>query len=686
MAHVPHPSACPLDCPDTCSLAITVEATTGALVGLEGDARNPLTDGAICGKVRRFGERFDGPARLDRPWIRKPGREGQKGRGSFPADFEPASWDAALARIAERLAAVRDKSAILPVSYGGSNGKLTEGLVDERLWRRLGAARLLRTLCAAPGGAAAAGLYGKMPGAALSDHVHAELILVWGHNPRVSGMHYVSILAEAEKRGAKLVVIDPRRTALAKRATLHLAPRPGTDLVLALGMLRELFARGYADHDFLAAHTRGHEALRAAAEPWDLDRVTAETGLARADIESLVELYHTASPAVIRLGWGVERNRSGASACAAILALPAVAGKFGPRGGGFTASMSRGIEFDLEPSIAAPETQTRAVNLSRLGAALLDDGSSGTGPRTEVAFVYDNNPVATVPDQNAVAFGFARADLFTVVFEQSATDTVDYADVVLPATTFLEHEELRVAYGANFVAHSQATLAPRGEARCNAAVFAELIRRLGLELPGDLTDPAELAAKILADSALSPAQRQSLAATGGAPTAFELEHGHAAIPFVDFFPRTPDQRIDLAPADMPGLYAYAPVPTTPAFPLALISPAHLRLTSSTFGETLDGEIPLVMHPDDMAARGLVDGARVRIFNERGEVLTHVTLDREPPRPGTVILPKGLWRRHTANGQTATALAPEHLSDFGDGACYNDARVEVEGLIAAQPHA
>lgn len=673
MTQIIKKSACPLDCPDACTLEVTVDAQSGALIKVEGDTRNPMTAGAICGKVRRSADRLQAKERLTQPWIRK---QLAKSRGSFPRDFEPATWDAALGLVAERLGSIAKTAggeAIVPVSYGGSNGNLTEGMVDERLWRRLGAARLERTLCAAPNGAAAAGLVGKMPGVDLNDHIHSDLIIVWGFNPRASGMHYVSILAEAQRRGAKLVVIDPRKTSIAKGADLHLAPRPGTDLVLALALVRELFANGWQDDAFLAAHTTGVDTLRAAAEPWFPEAAAAHTGLAAADIRALAKLYHEASPAVIRLGWGLERCRNGASATAAILALPAVCGKFGVRGGGFTASMSRSFVLDAEGAIAAAVPSTRSVNLSQLGRAL----SADAPVKTEAAFVYNCNPVAVVPDQAAVTAGFARADLFTVVFEQVATDTVDFADVVLPATHFLEHLDINVGYGAAFMTQASAAVEAPGGARTNPVVFAELLERLGLAQEGDIVEPSELAARLLADSDLSPGQREELASKGGTPPSFHLEKGAAPLPFVDHFPRTPDQKMHLAPASMPGLYQLRPEHEDERFPLALISPAHIRLTSSTFGESLTERVPLAMHPDDMRARGLEPGDRVRIHNALGEVVTTVDTDRDAPRPGTVVLPKGLWSRHTENGQTANVLIPDHLSDFGEGPCFNDARVEVE---------
>ena len=664
-------SACPLDCPDTCTLTVEVDDASERLLSVEGDERNPLTEGTICGKVRRLADRVHSPLRLATPWRRV---GGTKQAGSFPRDFEPCSWDAALETVATRFAAVRDEhggEAILPVSYGGSNGVLSEGLVDERLWRRIGASRLYRNICAKPSGAAFTGLYGGMPGADLRDHEFADLILVWGANPHASGMHYVAIVQRAQERGAKLVVIDPRTTALAKRADMHIAPKPGTDLVIALALLNELFANDWHDAEFMAEHTSGGEELRVMAEAWPIERAAQEAGVPASQLTELAALYAKTPLAMIRQGWGLERTRFGASACAAILALPAVAGKFGARGAGFTCSMGGAAALKLDDPIAAEPIATREVLLNQVGAALNEPG------RVFATFVYNCNPLVTLPDQAALERGFGRADLFTVVFEQVANDSVDYADIVLPATTFVEHEELRKGYGAGYITHAQAVLKPHGEARANAPVFAELIQRLQFGRAGDLESTATLAERIVQTSPLTDAQRASLSTTGGATSSHELQHGHTPLPFVDHLPRTSDQRVHLMPASMPGLYQYNP--PAEVLPLALISPAHIRMTTSMFGEALEGVQGLVMHPDDLAARGLEEGDRVRVFNALGEVHTLAITHREGPRHGTVCLPKGLWRKHTFNCQTSTALIPDHLSDFGRGACYNDSRVEVERL-------
>ena len=319
------PGLCPLDCPDACSLTYAVEE--GRVASVDGSLLNPVTGGFICAKVRRLPEALYGPERLLRPGI----RTGAKGEGRF----REVGWDEALDRVADRLRETRARAggeAILPLSYGGSNGLLSQDTVDARLFRRLGASRLARTVCAAPSGRALEGLYGKMPGVGYPDYVHARLIVVWGANPAVSGIHLMPYIQEAQKRGAKLAVIDPRRTRPAWKSDLHLAPQPGTDLPLALAVINLLFQRGQADLEFLRAHTVGWERLREIAAPWNVHYAANVCRITAPEIEALADLYAESAPAVIRCGWGPERNRNGGSATAAILALPAVAGKFGVRG------------------------------------------------------------------------------------------------------------------------------------------------------------------------------------------------------------------------------------------------------------------------------------------------------------------------------------------------------------------
>jgi anaerobic selenocysteine-containing dehydrogenase len=659
------PSACPLDCPDACSLQIGVE--DGRVVSVEGSRANPLTNGYICSKVRRFPERLYGPDRLLQPGI----RNGPKGEGSF----RPVSWDEALDTVAKRMLEVRARfggETILPYSYGGSNGYLSQDTTDARLFRRLGAARLARTVCAAPTSRAAMGLYGKMPGVSFEDFPEARLIVVWGVNPSVSGIHLVPKIYEAQERGARLVVVDPRTTPLARRADLHLAVRPGSDLAVALALIGWLFESGRADMEFLARHATGTERLREKARRWSFERAATEADVAARDLERFARLYADTTPAVIRCGWGLERNRHGGSAAAAVMALPAVAGKFGVRGGGYTMSNSRAWPFDSAVTAGSPEALTRIVNMNRLGDALAREAD----PPVKVLFVYNSNALATTPRQEKVREGLLRDDLFTIVFDQVMTDTARFADVVLPATTFLEHRELSRGYGAYVMQDSRPAVAAFGEARPNAVVFAELCRLTGTARDGEPETEDDLVEAVLTQSPRADEIRASLRSDG---IAFP-DCGPRPVQFVDVFPATADRKAHLFPDDLDreaprGLYEFQDLPREDRFPLALISPASDRTISSTLGEIHHGLVPLEIHPRDAAPREISSGDRIRVYNPFGEVVTvaRVTSD---VRSGVVRLPKGIWARHTENGRGATALAPDTLTDLGAGACFNDARVEV----------
>jgi anaerobic selenocysteine-containing dehydrogenase len=657
-------TACPLDCPDCCSLNVTVEK--GRVVRIDGGHENPSTHDYICGKVRRFAERVYGEDRLLYPAIRK----GGKGDGTFTR----VSWDEALDHIAARMAEIRDGSgaeAILPFCYGGSNGLLTQDTTDAALWRGFGTSRLARTVCAAATGAANLGLYGKMPGVTYEDYVHAKLIVLWGVNPATSGIHLVPFIKDARQAGATLVVVDPRATSLARQADLHIALHPGTDVVVALALHKYLFDRGHVDHGFLSTHARNVDQLRSRADQWSIERAAAVAGIEATDLERLAALYAATAPAVIRCGWGLERNRNGGSAVAAVLALPAVAGKFGVRGGGY--SMSNSTALGIKAAMwmnDTPEPATRLVNMNKLGDALLDY----TNPRVEMLFVYNCNPLATMPNQNRVLEGLKRADLFTVVYDQVFTDTARYADVLLPATTFLENYDIARGYGPITLQLVRPVIEPAGEARPNPAVFSELAERLGIGTAEEETDtliriagrlPGRLGAELLERGTITPP-------FGGHP-----------IQFVDVFPLTPDSRIDLCPAALDaeapgGLYGFQPDPATDRYPLALISPASEKTISSMLGELRERPGMLQMHPSDAAARGLSTDDPVRVFNDLGEVQCPVAVT-ENVRPGTVSLSKGLWRKSTYNGSTSNALAPDTLTDIGGGACFNDARVQVVSL-------
>jgi len=660
-----HSSVCPLDCPDACSLEVQVEG--GRVSRIDAGVANPLTQGFICAKVRRFAEHVYSPDRLLYPAA----RTGTKGSGQF----QRISWEEALERITVRMREAErlwGSESILPFSYGGSNGLISQDTTDARLFFRLGASRLARTVCSVPTRLAAEGLYGRMPTVAVEDYLHSRLIVLWGVNPSATGIHLVPIVQQALERGAKLVVVDPRVTPLAARAHLHLPLHPGTDLPLALGLIRWLFVHEKADTAFLDQHASGVAQLRERAEAWDLPKVAAETGLSVEALESFVRLYAESHPAVIRCGWGQERNRNGGSATAAILALPAVAGKFGVRGGGYTLSNSGAFRLDSLAAAGATSPASREINMNLLGETLLGD----LRPPVKVLFVYNANPVSTLPCQEKVRSGMLREDLFTIVFEQVMTDTALYADLLLPATTFLERREMSRGYGAMVLQDAAAVIPPEGESRSNHDVFADLCRRLGLSREGDAVTDEAIVQAILGAHPKGNEYRAGLAARGVAhpPT------GYAPIPFVDFLPWTADQKVHLFPDELDriarnGLYHYETDAGNPRYPLALISPATGNTVSSMLGQTLKREAKVEIHPDDALPRGIAEGDTVRVFNDLGEVLLRARVSPSV-RPGVVVIPKGLWSRHTLNGATSNALSPDSLSDIGGGACFNDARVDV----------
>jgi anaerobic selenocysteine-containing dehydrogenase len=658
-------TACPLDCPDNCSLSVSVEQ--GRVVKVDAGPASPTTGMFICGKVRRFPDHLYGDHRLLFPEI----RDGAKGLGKF----RRATWEDAMALIAERMQAARDQfggESILPYSYGGSNGFLSHLSTDADLWRALGTSRLARTVCAAPTGAAAQAMYGKMPGVAYEDYANAKLIIVWGANPSASGIHLVPFVKQARDNGATLVVIDPRATPLARQADLHLPIRPGTDLVFALGMARELFARGAVDQAFLDAHASGVDAFRARTEAWTLDRVGAVTGLPAAAVSKLVDLYTEIRPSVLRCGWGLERNRNGTEAVMAVLALPALINAFGVPGGGYTMSNSAAWGIDGERWRREPETSTRIINMNALGEVLTD---ATTTPPVKVLFVYNSNALVTSPDMNRIMKGLQREDLFTVVFDQVRTDTSRYADVILPATTFLEHYDIARGYGNYALQLVKPVIEPVGEARPNVIVFSELAARLGV---GDLEDETDTLLRVIAGLP------EALAASVMEQRAVPPPSGARPVQMVDVFPRTPDEKIHLYPDSLAAagpLYTYEVDPASPTYPLALISPASEKTISSTFGQLRRNVARLQIHSADAEPRGIADGDPVRAFNALGDVHCIAQVTDNIAR-GVVSLPKGLWRQSTMNGETANALAPATLERHSGGACFNDARVDVARIVGA----
>jgi len=668
-----HPSACPLDCPDGCSLEVEV-GDDGRVGRVAPSSLNPVTAGFICGKVARFADRLYGPDRVTRPLK----RVGAKGEGRF----EPISWADAVAEITERFAVIVERhggEAILPFHYGGSNGLLSDGLYDAAYFRLLGASRLARTVCAAATGFATGALYGKMPGVDFRDYPEARFILVWGGNPTASNIHLVPYLKAAKKRGATIAVVDPRRTV--PFADRHLAIRPGTDLLVALAMIGHLERIGAVDREFLAAHATGGDRLLARAREVSLEAAALAAGVAAPAIAELAELYAAASPALVRCGWGLERNRNGEGAVAAVVALPAVAGKFGVRGGGYTLSNSGAYRKDDERRAGLAAAPTRTINMNRLGRALLEESS----PPIAALFVYDANPVVTIPDQNRIVRGLARDDLFTVVHDQVLTDTAVWADLVLPATTFLEHRELSASYGSFALHYAEPVVPPVGEALPNEELFRRLGRAWG-ERSGSrealFSEPAETALERAVASMSPPLAGSETAAELAArlrrdrQVALDWEGSDRPIQMATTWPATSDGKIHLFPDGVgERLYAHRELPPDPTHPLVLISPALGATISSTFGEREPKVAVVEIAPADAAPRGIADGDTVRIVNRLGEVVCRARVTKDV-RPGVASLPKGLWRRASGNGAVATALASDDVTELSGAATFNDARVEI----------
>ena len=657
-------TTCPMDCPDTCALEVTVKDGVIERIGA-GDG-HPNTNGFICSKVAQFSKRVYHESRILHPMKRR----GPKGEG----DFAPMSWDEALGEIADRFHSIREQwggEALLPYHYGGSNGSFSDGFLDDLFFARCGASRLAKTLCAVPTTEVSRGMYGRMPGVAFEDFPRARFILVWGGNPRASNIHLVPYLKDAKKRGASIAVVDPVRTLSSDLADLHLPVLPGTDLPVALSMIRLWKEGGKLADEFLREHADGLEPLLEQADGWSAEKAAAVAGITPEAIRKLARCYAESSPAVLRCGWGLERNRNGGQAVGAILAMPALLGKFGARGGGYALSSSGAGSLDLSKLWQVPSWQSRIINMTELGRVL----TSGVTPPIQGLFVYNCNPAVTVPDQNVVLEGLKRNDLFTVVHDQLLTDTARYADILLPATTFLEHHDIRKAYGSYVVGGVRPVIPRQGESRTNFEVFAALGRVMGFEDEAFGWDTDEAVERLIGALELNgkPADRDAL--IDGKTQLFDFP-GPCPVQFESVFPRTSDRKVHLTP-DVLGKrpYRYKPLDSG-NYPLALISPSSTKSTNSTFGEWSFKRLELTIHPRDAKARDIHDGDSLRAFNALGELFCQARVS-DAVRQGVVMMPKGAWMKVSRNGRTSTALCPADVSEVGGAACYNDARVEVE---------
>jgi anaerobic selenocysteine-containing dehydrogenase len=676
-------AACPHDCPDTCAMLITVREDQGRKVAMKvaGDPTHPTTAGTLCTKVARYLERTYHPDRVLHPLK----RVGAKGAGVFAR----VTWDEALSDIAQRLSeiAARDPQRIVPYSYAGTMGLVQGEGMAARFFHKLGASFLDRTICATAGGEALAYTLGIKTGTDIEQFQNSKLIVFWGCNAIGSNLHLWSRAQEAKRRGAKLIAIDPYRSLTAEKCHQHIALMPGTDAALALGVMHVLIREGWLDVDYIERYTLGYGGLEQRAQEFDPQRVASICGISADEVETLARDYWEIRPAAIRLNYGMQRARGGGNAVRAIACLPALAGHWRDAAGGVLLSTSGVYPVDTDalhrPDLLGGRTP-RTINMSTIGHDL-----QRADPPIEALIVYNSNPVAVAPQSREVARGFAREDLFTVVLEHFITDTADYADYVLPATTQLEHVDVHKSYGHLYVLANNAAIEPLGEALPNSEIFRRLAAKMGFDETCFSETDDELAAQSFKrEGATAGFDWQHLKQSGWQ----RLEVPEKYAPFAKGEFATPSGRCEfyseqVAALGLDPLPAYiapyeAPDGNTLArrYPLAIISPPARNFLNSTFVNvtslrSTDGEPTVEIHPHDARARGVVDGARVRIFNDRGsiEVLARVT-DRA--RPGCVVALSIWWKKLARDGKNANELTNGRLTDIGRAPTFYDCLVEI----------
>ncbi|MBB3261399.1 anaerobic selenocysteine-containing dehydrogenase [Paraburkholderia bannensis] len=681
-------AACPHDCPDTCAMRVTVE--NGRAIKVSGDPDHPPTQGVLCTKVSRYAERVHHPKRLTQPMK----RVGAKGEGRF----EPISWDEACEIAATRLGEIAQRApeAILPYSYAGTMGLVQGDSIAQRFFHKLGASRLDRTICAAAGAAGLRYTYGASLGMLTEYFAESEVILIWGANPIASNLHFWTRAQEAKRNGAKLIAIDPYRSLTAEKCHQHIAPKPGTDGALALGMMHVLITEDRLDHDYIAAYTHGYEQLKARALTYTPARVARICGIEEATIVDLARLYGSTRKASIRMNYGLQRVRGGGNAVRAIACLPALTGAWRERAGGVLLSSSGWAPVDANalqrPDLIPgwPKHQPRIVNMNQIGDALTNMGDAEFGSKIEAIVVYNSNPVAVAPDSAKVAAGFARADLFTIVLEQFQTDTADYADLLLPATTQLEHLDVHKSYGHTYVMANLPAIAPVGEARPNTEIFRSIARAMGLTEPALFESDEEVAAQAFdwSDPAFNGAGWSTLKDKAW------IKLDIADAPFANGGFRTPTGKCEfyseaLAQAGLDPLPDYLPpyesaehAPELAArYPLAMISPPARNFLNSTFVnvESLratEGEPHVDLNPADAALRNIADGDQVRVFNDRGSMRARARVS-ERAREGLVVGLSIWWKKLAPDGRNANEVTSQALTDLGGSATFYDCLVEVE---------
>jgi anaerobic selenocysteine-containing dehydrogenase len=694
--------ACPHDCPDTCSFFVTVE--NGRAMKIQGAEDHPTTNGFLCTKVNRYLERTYSPQRVLYPMK----RIGDKGKGIFAR----ISWDEALDTIAAKFKeiAADDPQAIQPYSYAGTMGLVQSQSIDRRFFHKLGASLLARTICADAGAAGYRATNGLTMGTDPERFVDAKLIVIWGSNVITSNVHLWPMILEAQRKGAKVIAIDPYRSLTAEKCDEHIAPLPGTDGALALAMMNVIVKENLVDHDYVERYTLGSELLRERVMEYPPARVAAITGLSEEVIVKLAREYATTKPAVIRLNYGLQRHAGGGMAVRAITCLPALVGAWRDAAGG--ALLSTSGTFGLNnAALERPDliwNNPRTINMSAIGDALLGyqrvqrlnakDAPTETleplDPPIRAIYVYNSNPVAIAPDSRKVIAGFKREDLFTVVHEIFQTDTADYADILLPATTQLEHFDIHKAYGHLYMLINKPAIEPIGEAKPNSEVFRLLAERMGFTEDCFKDSDEEIARQAINydHPRMQGIAFDELKEKGwmrlSVPEKFApFAEGNFPTPSgkCEFFSETlAKQGLDPLPTYIPPRESMQTAPElAKKYPLAIISPPAHNFLNSSFANLpsfvkAEKEPRLDIHPVDAAARGIKDGDRVRVFNERGEFKLKARVS-DRARPGVVVALSVWWKKLTSDGCNANDVTSQGLTDLGAGATFYDALVEVEEI-------
>jgi len=677
---------CTHNCPDTC--ATLTEVRDGRAVGFRGDPDHPITRGWLCAKVRPYLNFVYHPDRLLTP-LRRVGPKGN------PDRWEPISWDDAVGEIASRWRQIIDRhgaAAILPYSFSGTTGWINLGLSNHRLWNRMGASGLQRSICNAAAAAAVNATYGARWAPEYTDVVHSRLVILWGHNPGSTAPHFMPMLREAQRRGAYVVVVDPRRTLTARSVDEHIRPRPATDAALALGLIHLLFAEGLHDEAWLEANTIGWRDLRDRAAHYPPDRVAEITGVPAETIVALARRLGTLKPALVKFADGVQRHGNGGQTTRAIISLPAVVGQVGVRGGGLAYSTGDYIDLDAETVTHASECppKPRVVNMNRLGAALTGEVPD---PPIMSLYVFASNPVAVAPNTGLIVQGLMREDLFTVVHELFMTDTARYADIVLPSTSQLEHTDMHEAYGHRFLQYNEPAIAPLGESKSNWDVMRLLAEAMGYQEPWLRQTAEEAIAELLEVSRpLSPVLQgitfEQLRAEGMVPLYFPPGR---EVPFSDGRFPTPSGKLELR-SDAFGMAGLDPLPDyTPPSEFAsrpegdsrliLITGAAHHFVTSSFANVpglvaKERHVPWIeINPEDARRRGIADGAMVIVSNARGECrLRAVVTDNV--LAGVAVSPKGRWQSSSLDGRNVNWTTSDALGDIGGQSTFHSNLVDI----------